>query len=248
MLTPGSFFDLSRFAHAAIFDDVDLVWEALKKLPEYILGCFGVAPGEHHQPVESMRHLVAISPEAVVEPGAQLLGPVIVGPRCHLAAGSVLRGPVILGEEVYVGRYSEVKASIVMDLAKVPHLSYVGDSIIGTDVNMGAGAVLSNLKLSWGPITVHIDGRGYETGMQKLGAVLGDEVQVGCNAVLDPGTLVGARSWVYPCACLRGYYPPDHVIKVRQTVEVVAKADGVYPESAFIAQVEESRSRGVEES
>jgi NDP-sugar pyrophosphorylase family protein len=234
MLSPGSFFDLSHFAHAAIFDGVDLVWETLRKLPEYILRSFGVASGEHHQPVENMRHLVGVSPEAIVEPGAQLLGPVIVGPRCHLAAGSVLRGPVILGEEVYVGRYSEVKASIVMNQAKVPHLSYVGDSIIGTDVNMGAGAVLSNLKLSWGPITVHVDGRDYETEMQKLGAVLGDQVQIGCNAVLHPGTLVGARSWVYPCACLRGYYPPDHVIKVRQTMEVVAKADGVYPESAFV--------------
>jgi len=229
MLSPASFFDLSRFAHAAIFDGVDLVWDALRRLPEYTLQALEVAAGDRQHLVGDGRGLIGVSPDAIVEPGAQLLGPVIVGPRCHLAAGSVLRGPVILGEEVYVGRYSEVKASVVMDLAKVPHLSYVGDSIIGRDVNMGAGAVLSNLKLSWGPITVHVDGREYETGMQKLGAVLGDEVQIGCNAVLDPGTLVGTRTWVYPCACLRGYYPPDQIVKIRQVTEVVAKADGVLP-------------------
>jgi len=122
-----------------------------------------------------------------------------------------------------VGRYSEVKASVVLDDAKVPHLSYVGDSIIGTNVNMGAGAVLSNLKLNWGEITVRVDGRDFPTGLQKLGAILGDEVQIGCNAVIHPGTLVGARTWVYPGACLRGYYSPDTIVKVRQTVEVVER-------------------------
>lgn len=223
MLTPRGFFDLSRFAHADIFDGVELVWEALAQLPAYVVRSFGLSPETLGEPVESLRHLVRVAPDAVIEPGAQLLGPVVVGPRCHLAANSVLRGPVILGSEVYVGRYSEVKASVVMDDAKVPHLSYVGDSILGTNVNLGAGAVLSNLKLSWGEITVHVGGRDFPTGRQKLGAILGDEVQIGCNAVIHPGTLVGARTWVYPCACLRGYYPPDHIVKVRQTTEVVAQ-------------------------
>jgi NDP-sugar pyrophosphorylase family protein len=223
MLTPHSFFDLSRFAHAGIFDGVELVWEALPRLPAYLVRSFGLSAEILSEPVEQLRHLVSISPDAVIEPGAQLLGPVVVGPRCHLAANSVLRGPVLLGSDVYVGRYSEVKASLVLDDAKVPHLSYVGDSIIGTNVNMGAGAVLSNLKLNWGEITVHVDGRDFPTGMQKLGAILGDAAQIGCNAVIHPGTLVGARSWVYPCACLRGYYPPDSIVKVRQTMEIVER-------------------------
>ncbi len=198
MLTPGSFFDLSRFAHAAIFDDVDLVWEALKKLPEYILGCFGVAPGEHHQPVESMRHLIGVSSEAVVEPGAQLLGPVIVGPRCHLAAGSVLRGPVILGEEVYVGRYSEVKASIVMDLAKVPHLSYVGDSIIGNGVNLAAGTITANLRHDRKNIFVNIKGQLIDTGKVKFGAIIGDGVKTGIHTTLYPGTILNQNTFTTP--------------------------------------------------
>lgn len=225
MLTPGSFFDLSRFAHADIFEGVELVWDTLQRLPSYIVRAFGLSAEVLSEPVEQLRHLVSVSPDAVIEPGAQLLGPVVVGPRCHLAANSVLRGPVLLGEGVYIGRYSEVKASLVLDQAKVPHLSYVGDSIIGANVNMGAGAVLSNLKLNWGEITVHANGRDFPTGQQKLGAILGDEVQIGCNAVLHPGTLVGARTWVYPCACLRGYYPPDSIVKVRQTVEVVSKRE-----------------------
>ena len=223
MLSPRSFFDLSRFEHADIFDGVELVWETLRRLPSYLVRSFGLDPKGVTEPVEQLRHLVSVSPDVVVEPGAQLLGPVVVGPRCHLAANSMLRGPVILGADVYVGRYSEVKASLVLDQAKVPHLSYVGDSILGRNVNMGAGAVLSNLKLDWGEITVHVDGRDFPTGLQKLGAILGDEVQIGCNAVLHPGTLVGARTWAYPCACLRGYYPPNSIVKVRQTVEVIER-------------------------
>jgi NDP-sugar pyrophosphorylase family protein len=223
VLAPCSFFDLSRFEHADIFDGVELVWETLTRLPSYTVRAFGLAPEVLSEPVEQLRHLASVSPEAIIEPGAQLLGPVVVGPRCHLAANSVLRGPVILGRDVYVGRYSEVKASIVLNEAKVPHLSYVGDSIIGGNVNLGAGAVLSNLKLDWGEITVHVDGRDFPTGLQKLGAILGDEAQIGCNAVLHPGTLVGARTWVYPGACLRGYYPPDSIVKVRQSVEVIER-------------------------
>jgi UDP-N-acetylglucosamine diphosphorylase / glucose-1-phosphate thymidylyltransferase / UDP-N-acetylgalactosamine diphosphorylase / glucosamine-1-phosphate N-acetyltransferase / galactosamine-1-phosphate N-acetyltransferase len=220
VLAPRDFFELSQFAHAAIFEDVELVWQALPKLLDYLQQAFGLS-GETAP--EELRHLVGISSEAVVESGAELIGPVLVGPGCHLAANSVLRGPVLLGKDVYVGRYSEVKASIVLDEAKVPHLSYVGDSIIGADVNMGAGAVLSNLKLDWGPITVHVQGRDFATGMQKLGAILGDHVQIGCNAVLHPGTVIGANTWVYPCASLRGYYPPDSIVKVRQSVELIEK-------------------------
>lgn len=232
MLTPPSFFDLSGFPQADIFDGVDLVWEALKALPGYAMRCFGLS-GEHlHLPLEEFHHLVLVSPEAAVEPGAQLIGPVIVGPHCHLAAHSVLRGPVILGEHVYVGRYSEVKASVLLDEAKVPHLSYVGDSIIGRDVNLGAGAVLSNLKLSWEDISVHVNGTDFPTGMQKLGAILGDGVQIGCNAVLQPGTLVGPRTWVYPGACLRGYCPPDRIVKVRQVTEVVEQKRAAVGETA----------------
>lgn len=223
MLTPRSFFDLSRFAHADIFDGVELVWDTLGRLSEYVVQAFAFSSDRLRDPSEHLHHLLDVSSEAVVEPGAELLGPALVGPRCHLAANSVLRGPVILGSDVYVGRYSEVKASVVLDQAKIPHLSYVGDSIIGRNVNLGAGAVLSNLKLDWGEITVHAAGRDFPTGRQKLGAILGDEVQIGCNAVLHPGTVVGARTWVYPGACLRDYYPPDSIVKVRQTMEVVER-------------------------
>ncbi len=183
--------------------------------------CFSLDGDDLRRPLDHCHDLVMVSPTAVIESGAQMYGPVIVGPHCHLAANSVLRGPVILCDNVYVGRYSEVKSSILFDEAKVPHLSYVGDSIIGIDVNMGAGSVLSNLKLNWGEIAVHVNGTDVPTGMQKLGAILGDGVQIGCNAVLQPGTLVGARTWVYPGACIRGYYPPDHIVKVRQVTEVV---------------------------
>ncbi len=221
MLTPQSFFDLANLAHADVFDGVEFVWDALKQLQEYSLRCFSLDGDDLQRPLEHCHDLVMVSPTAVIEPGAQMYGPVIVGPHCHLATNSVLRGPVILADNVYVGRYSEVKSSILFDEAKVPHLSYVGDSIIGINVNMGAGSVLSNLKLNWGEISVHVNGTDMPTGMQKLGAILGDGVQIGCNAVLQPGTLVGARTWVYPGACVRGYYPPDHIVKIRQVTEVV---------------------------
>ena len=231
VLTPQSFFDLSHLEHADVFEGVEFVWEALKRLPEYTLRYFGLTGEQLHQPLEQCQDLVLVSPTAVIEAGAQMFGPVIVGPHCHLAANSVLRGPVILSDQVYVGRYSEVKSSLLFDQAKVPHLSYVGDSIIGIDVNMGAGSVLSNLKLNWGEISIHVDGTDIPTGMQKLGAILGDGVQIGCNAVLQPGTLVGARTWVYPGACIRGYYPPDHIVKVRQATEIIAQQRARVPEA-----------------
>jgi NDP-sugar pyrophosphorylase family protein len=216
VVRPESFFDLSECEHAELFEGLDSVWEALVRMPAYLERRLGGAPSGGEPPIH-------LSPGAVVEEGAQVTGPALIGAGAHVYAGTLVRGPVILGRGAVVGRGSEVTRSILLDEAHVPHLNYVGDSILGSSVNLGAGAVCANVKLDKGAIEVRVGEREYDTGMARLGAILGDGVEVGCNVVLNPGTLVGPGTRIYPGVSLRGYFPGHHIIKVRQQVEIIRR-------------------------
>jgi len=223
MLAPGEFFDLAEFRHARLFAGVGAVWEALGRLSAYVSAAFGLTPEEVERREDQGRGLIEMAPGTVVHQGAMVLGPALIGPGCHLRAGSLVRGPVILGEGALVGHGSEVSASVLLNEARLAHLNYVGNSIVGSRANLGAGAICSNFKLNQQPVTVRVGAEVHETGLAKFGAVLGDDVQLGCHAVLNPGTLIGPRTWVYPGATLRGYYPGDHIIKVEQKLELVPR-------------------------
>ena len=165
---------------------------------------------------------IAIGAGTRVAPGATIAGPVRIGRDCEIRAGAVLRGGVWLGDGCVVGANVEVKRAIFLDGAKAPHLNYVGDSILGERVNLGAGTILSNFRHDGGEIAIPAGGARLATGTRKLGALLGDDVATGCNSVLNPGTIVGARSRLYTGVQLRsGVWPADSLIRLRQSLDVV---------------------------
>jgi acetyltransferase-like isoleucine patch superfamily enzyme len=156
---------------------------------------------------------IIIGPGTIVEPGAFIKGPVVIGNRSEIRQGAYIRGDCIVGNRCVVGHTTEMKGSILLDGAKAAHFAYVGDSILGGDVNLGAGTKLANLKMIPGSIAVTIDKKRYDTGRRKLGAILGDHTETGCNSVTSPGTLMGPSSIVYSGVSVpSGYYPGRTVI------------------------------------
>ncbi len=161
---------------------------------------------------------VWVHESAVVSPWAYLGENVIVGAGSVVRQGAFIRGNAVVGENCVVGNSSEIKNSVLFDGVQTPHFNYVGDSILGYKSHMGAGAVTSNVKSDKSPITAHICGVNVVTGLKKLGAVLGDYAEIGCNCVLNPAAVVGARSSVYPLSSVRGEVPPDSIYKSAQNI------------------------------
>ena len=165
---------------------------------------------------------IAIGRGTRIGPGAVIDGPIRIGRDGEIRAGAYLRGGCWLGDGCLVGANVEVKRGIFLDGSRAPHLNYVGDSILGREVNLGAGTVLSNFRHDGGEISIPRDGAKVATGRRKLGALLGDEVATGCNSVLNPGSIVGARTQIYTGVQLRaGAWPADSVVKLRQQLEIV---------------------------
>ncbi len=158
--------------------------------------------------------MVQIGQGVLVEAGALIKGPTIIGDGTEIRQGAYIRGDCIFGKGCVVGHTTEVKHSVFMDQAKAGHFAYVGDSILGNNVNLGAGTKMANLKLSSGNVVIKLDDKLLDTGRRKLGAILGDGVQTGCNSVTNPGTFLGRNSLVAPNATVKpGYYPPRSVIR-----------------------------------
>ena len=164
-----------------------------------------------------MGEKISIAPGCSVEPGAVIVGPVIIAGGVSIRTGAYVRQNVLLGRGSLVGAHSEVKGSVLLPGAKAPHQAYVGDSILGREVNLGAGTICSNVKNIGREVTFRAGGEVHQTGLRKFGAILGDGVKTGCNTVLNPGVLMGPGSVTYPNASLRGgYYPAGTLVKVRQ--------------------------------
>jgi UDP-N-acetylglucosamine diphosphorylase / glucose-1-phosphate thymidylyltransferase / UDP-N-acetylgalactosamine diphosphorylase / glucosamine-1-phosphate N-acetyltransferase / galactosamine-1-phosphate N-acetyltransferase len=232
MLQPHHFFDLRDDFVARFFHDCRQVWQALPPIEAHVRRLVGdkqtilgqVMPGAHL----SDRPLY-IGRGARIEPGAYVEGPAYIAPGAVVRHGAFVRENVILLSGAILGHASEAKNSLFLPQAHAPHFNYIGDSILGHGVNLGAGTKLSNLGLSSAkdPVTgqrpsikIIIDGVEYDTGLSKLGAILGDEAQTGCNAVLNPGCLVGRRTLIYANLSLpKGYYPPETIVKLRQEIE-----------------------------
>ena len=142
----------------------------------------------------------------------------MLGHNCTIRHGAYIRGNVILTDGCTVGNSSEIKNSILLDRAQAPHFNYVGDSILGVGAHLGAGAICSNLRSDKNSVTIKTADEAIETGRRKLGAILGDGVEIGCGAVLCPGTVVGKNTTVYPLTTLRGYYPDGCIVKSTYTV------------------------------
>lgn len=167
---------------------------------------------------------IAIGRGTTIGPGATIHGPIRIGRDVEIRPGAFLRGGAWIGDGCVVGASTEVKRAILFPGAHAPHLNYVGDSILGRGVNLGAGTVLSNFRHDGGEIVVPDGDRRLATGRRKLGAILGDDVATGCNSVLHPGTIVGRGTHVYPGVQLRaGVYPSGSLIKLRQEIEIVER-------------------------
>lgn len=185
-------------------------WQALAHIKDFILKIGPTLdPRAYHSPQAG----VWIANTARIFPSAYIGGPCIIGPGAEIRHCAFLRGNAIIGENVVVGNSTELKNVILFDNVQVPHFNYVGDSILGYRAHMGAGAVTSNVKSDKTPVAVKGTFGTIETGLKKFGAILGDHVEIGCNSVLNPGTVIGRRSTVYPTSCVRGYVPEGCIWK-----------------------------------
>ena len=193
---------------APLFDSCEYPWEMLPKIKSYILDLLekGI-PG-----YTLMSENVLVGENVKIYPTATVEGPAVIGKDCEIRPGAFIRGSVVVGSGSVIGNSSELKNCILLDRVQIPHYNYVGDSILGYKAHTGAGTICSNLKTDGRPVVVHgeVD---YETGLRKLGAILGDNADVGCNSVLNPGTVIGRGTAVYPMTRLRGVYPENSIVK-----------------------------------
>ncbi len=195
------FFDLDHYEHSALFDQEALLWSALEKLEKHIRAFPHL--GQLNGSVSAHAYLenpetIFVAPGCQIEAGAFIRGPCILGEGCVVRAHAYIRGLVVAGKRCVIGHGTEVKSSILLNDVHLAHFNYLGDSILGNGVNLGAGAKCANFRLDGGMVQLRLGDEKVNTGRRKLGAILGDGVQVGCNAVLSPGTVLGARSVVEP--------------------------------------------------
>lgn len=201
-----------------IFDGVDYPWEILSLIKDFILVLgASLSPEEYDQPKEN----VWIAKSAKVYPTATILSPTIIGPKTEVRPGAFIRGNAIVGENCVVGNSTELKNVILFNNVQVPHYNYVGDSILGFKSHMGAGSITSNVKSDKTKVTIRYEGDVIETGLKKMGAILGNFVEVGCGTVMNPGTIVGSNTNIYPLSMTRGYIPKGSIYKKQG--EVVQK-------------------------
>jgi len=157
---------------------------------------------------------IFVGPGSVVEPGALIKGPTIIGSYCEIRQGAYLRGHCLVGDRCVLGHTTEMKHSVMLDGAKAGHFAYIGDSILGNRTNLGAGTKLANLKITGTPVSIRIKDKIYDTGLRKLGAIIGDGTETGCNSVTNPGTLLGQQCLVLPALSVKsGYYPDRSIIR-----------------------------------
>jgi NDP-sugar pyrophosphorylase family protein len=223
MFKPADLFDLKQTEHAAIFDGCRFAWDALKKIEGYLAANLKPALHNKCEGVAFIGENVFIGEGTVIEDGVMIKGPAIIGRYCQIRHNAYLRENVILGDGCVVGNSSELKNSLLFNGAQAPHFNYLGDSILGHKAHLGAGVKISNLKMFPGNLTVELDGVPFDTGLRKFGALLGDGAEAGCNAVLNPGSILGRGAVVYPNVFWRGILPANMIAKNKAEIEVVAK-------------------------
>jgi NDP-sugar pyrophosphorylase family protein len=222
---PAEFIALEHTTHAKLFENQRFIWDALKQIASYLQ--FRLKPAVLGQLMGKpfISNTVFIGSGTIVEQGAVLKGPAWIGERCHIRSGCYVRENVIVGDGVVMGNSCEFKNCIVCDEAQVPHFNYVGDSILGFRAHLGAGVILSNVKLDHREISVAIDDGIVPTGLTKFGAIVGDRTEIGCNAVVNPGTVIGRDCIIYPSVNVRGVIPRAHIVKVRQELQTMKRRD-----------------------
>ena len=213
-------YNLEQTIAKDIFEGVTYPWEVLPKIEEFIIK-FGktLDKDEYEEKGEN----IWIAKSAKVAPTAYIAGPAIIGKNAEIRHCAFIRGKAIVGEGAVVGNSTELKNVILFNKVQVPHYNYVGDSILGYKSHMGAGSITSNVKSDKKLVIVKNDKEQIETGLKKFGAMLGDEVEVGCSSVLNPGTVIGKHTNIYPLSSVRGVVPEHSIYKNQK--EIVEKID-----------------------
>lgn len=209
------YFDLSRFAHRSLFEKVDYVFDFVKFLPDYIKENLRPRILGRIMDGAKVEGEVFLGEGSVIQPGAWVRGPAIIGKNCEIRHGAYVGANILCGDNVVIGHASEVGHSVFLDSSRAPHFAFVGHSILGNSVNLGAGTKLSNMKIT--ATEIEID--GIKTGLTKIGAIIGDGSSLGCNTVTQPAAFIGKRVFGYPNLVLRGFIPSDTVVKLRQQQE-----------------------------
>lgn len=236
IVSPAALFDLAGWQHRELFAGCTFAWQALRRLPEYLQSVLRPGIRGEVEPGAYVVGDVEIAEGTRVEAGAYIRGPALIGPDTEVRQGAYIRGNALAGTACVIGHASECKSAVLLDRAKAPHFAYVGDSILGADVNLGAGVRLANLKMVAGTVTVRLaDGRRIDTGMPKLGALVGDRTQIGCNAVTSPGTVVGPDCIVYASASVQGYVPPGLIAAWRPDLSIRARRGNAPSASCAVA-------------
>ncbi len=225
MLSAKDYFDLKECPFLEIYNGLEYVWEAIPKIKDVLSE--NLKP-DIHSSVKISPHTfigenVQIGANTVIQHGAVILGPAIIGSDCEIRTGAYLRPDVIMGNGVIMGNSCEFKNCFLHNKANVPHFAYIGDSILGYRAHLGAGVKISNVKLIYETVKVKSPEGVIDTGLIKFGAILGDKTDIGCNSVLNPGSMIGPESIVYPNSSWRGILPAKSILKLRQTFEVVQR-------------------------
>ncbi|MCI7060811.1 MAG: UDP-N-acetylglucosamine pyrophosphorylase [Lachnospiraceae bacterium] len=203
-------FNFDETIAADIFTDREFPWDVLPYIGDFILKLgASLSEEEYDKKAEN----IWISKSAVIAPTASINGPCIIGKNTEIRQCAFIRGNAIVGENCVVGNSTELKNVILFNNVQVPHYNYVGDSILGYKSHMGAGSITSNVKSDKTKVTIRYNGDVIATGLKKMGAVLGNYVEVGCNSVLNPGTIIGSNTNVYPLSMVRGYIPKGSIYK-----------------------------------
>lgn len=210
MLHTESLLDLQHTLAAALFAGKTYPWDVLEEIGAFIVKLGAQLPAEEFDHPSAD---VWIAKDANVSPSAYVGGPCIIDHQAEIRHGAFIRGNAIVGKGAVVGNSVELKNVVLFDAVQVPHYNYVGDSILGYKAHMGAGSITSNVKSDKSLVVIKFGDTFIETGRKKVGAILGDHVEVGCNSVLNPGTVIGRESSVYPISSVRGVIPPQHIFK-----------------------------------
>ncbi len=216
----GELFTLSETLASALLEQTTYPWEALSKIGDFLQD---LGPRLPRVEYEEILPQVWVARTASVAATATIIGPVIIGPDTQVRPGAYLRGNVLVGAEAVVGNSTECKNVILFNCVQVPHYNYVGDSILGFRSHMGAGSITSNVKSENSLVVIHTGEQDFPTGRKKVGAMLGDAVEIGCNSVLNPGTVIGPHSTVYPLSMVRGVILPYQIYKKQG--DIVQKQD-----------------------
>ena len=222
MYTIKDLYDLNETIAAELFEGKTYPWEVLADIGDFVLKLGAALPEEEF---EHPKEDIWIHKSVSIAKTATLNGPLIIDADTEVRPGAFIRGNVIVGKNCVVGNSTELKNVVLFNTVQVPHYNYVGDSILGTHSHMGAGSITSNVKADKTLVVVKNDEEKIETGLKKFGAMIGDYVEVGCNSVLNPGTVIGRNSNIYPLSSVRGVIPKKSIFKGKDNI--VKKADKV---------------------